>query len=401
MIYLDSAATSPLLPVVKEKMFKVLEELSLTRASNASALYSSGVRSKELIESARRSVAKLLNARPSEILFTSGGSESNNTVIHTFAEKTLAVSAVEHPSILRPAEAYARSLSKIPVDQTGKIDLEFLKNLLNSPEPPALVSVMTANNELGVLEPITEVVKNAKRGLDLRNSPQKPPKVHTDATQAVGKIPLDVKALDVDYLTFSAHKIGGPLGVGVLYVKSGSPLKPLILGGEQENSRRAGTYNLPGIVGLGAAADYCLKNKTWETYETTIRPLRNFLAKELLKKVPSARLNTDLKNSLPNLLNLSFPAAEGESIQLYLDLSGIQVSTGSACASGSLEPSHVLMAIHHDPESAHNSIRFSLNLETTKSDLEKVIETLPPIIKKLQGISTIKTNQNQTTNQES
>ena len=387
MIYLDSAATSPLLPCVKDAMLEILDQQTRAELANASSLYSSGVKAKNLIEEAREKVARLLDAKPREILFTSGGSESNNTVIKTFENKNLAVSAIEHPSILRPAETYAKTLIKIPVDKKGIIDLNFLKNLLENPEnstkKPNLISVMLANNELGVLEPITEVRNLLKRG-------NKMTKIHTDATQAFGKIPVSPKTLGVDYLTFSAHKIGGPLGVGVLYIKSGVPLKPLILGGEQESSRRAGTYNLAGIVGLGVACDYLYEHQTWNLYEEKIRPLRDSLAKNLLEKIPTAKLNTDLKNSLPNLLNLSFPAAEGESIQLYLDLAGIQVSTGSACASGSLEPSHVLMAIHHDPESAHNSIRFSLSLETTEADIKAVVETLPPIVEKLQHISTIK-----------
>ena len=387
MIYLDSAATSPLLPCVKDAMLEILDQQTRAELANASSLYSSGVKAKNLIEEAREKVARLLDAKPREILFTSGGSESNNTVIKTFENKNLAVSAIEHPSILRPAETYAKTLIKIPVDKKGIIDLNFLKNLLENPEnstkKPNLISVMLANNELGVLEPITEVRNLLKRG-------NKMTKIHTDATQAFGKIPVSPKTLGVDYLTFSAHKIGGPLGVGVLYIKSGVPLKPLILGGEQESSRRAGTYNLAGIVGLGVACDYLYRHQTWNLYEEKIRPLRDSLAKNLLEKIPTAKLNTDLKNSLPNLLNLSFPAAEGESIQLYLDLAGIQVSTGSACASGSLEPSHVLMAIHHDPESAHNSIRFSLSLETTEADVKAVVETLPPIVEKLQQISTIK-----------
>ena len=387
MIYLDSAATSPLLPCVKDAMLEILDQQTRAELANASSLYSSGVKAKNLIEEAREKVARLLDAKPREILFTSGGSESNNTVIKTFENKNLAVSAIEHPSILRPAETYAKTLIKIPVDKKGIIDLNFLKNLLENPEnstkKPNLISVMLANNELGVLEPITEVRNLLKRG-------NKMTKIHTDATQAFGKIPVSPKTLGVDYLTFSAHKIGGPLGVGVLYIKSGVPLKPLILGGEQESSRRAGTYNLAGIVGLGVACDYLYEHQTWNLYEEKIRPLRDSLAKNLLEKIPTAKLNTDLKNSLPNLLNLSFPAAEGESIHLYLDLAGIQVSTGSACASGSLEPSHVLMAIHHDPESAHNSIRFSLSLETTEADIKAVVETLPPIVEKLQQISTIK-----------
>ena len=387
MIYLDSAATSPLLPCVKDAMLEIFDQEVRAELGNASSLYSAGVKAKNLIEEAREKVARLLDVKPREILFTSGGSESNNTVIKTFENKNIAASAIEHPSVLRPAEAYAKTLVKIPVDEKGIIDLSFLKNLLENPEnsakKPNLISVMLANNELGILEPITEVRNLLERG-------DKMTKIHTDATQAFGKILVSPKALGVDYLTFSAHKIGGPLGVGVLYIKSGSPFKPLILGGEQESSRRAGTYNLAGIVGLGVACDYLYRHQTWNLYEEKIRPLRDSLAKKLLEKIPTAKLNTDLKNSLPNLLNLSFPAAEGESIQLYLDLAGIQVSTGSACASGSLEPSHVLMAIHHDPESAHNSIRFSLSLETTEADIKAVVETLPPIVEKLQQISTIK-----------
>ena len=387
MIYLDSAATSPLLPCVKDAMLEIFDQEVRAELGNASSLYSAGVKAKNLIEEAREKVARLLDVKPREILFTSGGSESNNTVIKTFENKNIAASAIEHPSVLRPAEAYAKTLVKIPVDEKGIIDLSFLKNLLENPEnsakKPNLISVMLANNELGILEPITEVRNLLERG-------DKMTKIHTDATQAFGKILVSPKALGVDYLTFSAHKIGGPLGVGVLYIKSGSPFKPLILGGEQEPSRRAGTYNLAGIVGLGVACDYLYRHQTWNLYEEKIRPLRDSLAKKLLEKIPTAKLNTDLKNSLPNLLNLSFPAAEGESIQLYLDLAGIQVSTGSACASGSLEPSHVLMAIHHDPESAHNSIRFSLSLETTEADVKAVVETLPPIVEKLQQISTIK-----------
>ena len=392
MIYLDSAATAPLLPCVKNAVSEILEKLARAEVGNASSLYSSGVYAKELIETAREKVARFIDASPSEIIFTSGGSESNNTVLKTFENKSVAVSAIEHPSVLRPAEAYAKNLTLLPVDKTGRLDLNFLENFLEkTPAFPNLISVMLANNELGVLEPITEVKKKLQRVLKLRKNPrEKCPKFHSDLTQAVGKLPLSVKQLDLDYASFSAHKIGGPLGVGVLYIKSGSPYKPLLLGGEQENSRRAGTYNLPGIVGLGVACDYCFENRTWEIYEKKVKPLRDSLAKSLLEKIPTARLNTDLENSVPNILNLSFPAAEGESIQLYLDLNGVQVSTGSACASGSLEPSHVLMAIHHDPESAHNSIRFSLSLETSPADLEKVIATLPKIVYNLQQISTIK-----------
>ena len=215
--------------------------------------------------------------------------------------------------------------------------------------------------------------------------------VHSDLTQALGKIPLDVKALGVDYATFSAHKIGGPVGVGALYVRKGVPFKPLIIGGNQENKRRGGTYNTLGIIGFGAAVEYVLREKTWEKYGIKVRNLRDRLAERILAEIPGSSLNTDLAPgaSLPNILNVSFRAAEGESIQLYLDAEGIVVSTGSACAAGDTKPSHVLMAKTGDAEVAHSSIRFSFGLENTEKDVDRVMEVLPGIIDRLQQISTI------------
>ena len=214
---------------------------------------------------------------------------------------------------------------------------------------------------------------------------------HSDLTQALGKIPLDVKALGVDYATFSAHKIGGPVGVGALYVRKGVPFKPLIIGGNQENKRRGGTYNTLGIIGFGAAVEYVLREKTWEKYGTKVRNLRDRLAERILTEIPRSSLNTDLAPgaSLPNILNVSFRAAEGESIQLYLDAEGIVVSTGSACAAGDTKPSHVLMAKTGDAEVAHSSIRFSFGIENTEGDVDRVMEVLPGIIDRLQQISTI------------
>ncbi len=324
--------------------------------ANASALHTPGHLSMNKIEEARELLAKLINADPSEIIFTSGASESNNTVIRTFEGHKILTSPLEHHSIIEAAR------------------------VLGGDEKPALYSYMLANNEIGEFLPIADVAKKAHKEGGF---------VHSDLTQVLGKLPIDVKALDLDYATFSAHKIGGPIGVGALYVKNGVPFKPLILGGNQEKKRRGTTYNTVGIIGFGAALKYLLDHKTWEIYDTRIRALRDELAKRILKEIPGSSLNTDLKNSLPNILNASFEAAEGESIQLYLDAEGIVVSTGSACASGDIKPSHVLMAKTGDAEVAHSSIRFSFGLDNTKEDIAKVMAVLPGTIDRLQKISTI------------
>ena len=346
MVYLDYAATCPILPVAKQAMIDAYDRFF----ANASALHTPGHLALEAIEQARASLAQLINADPSEIIFTSGSTEANNTVIHTFADQPIYVSPYEHHSLLEAKRVLSRGISQA-----------------------TLASTMLANNELG----------------DIFDLPSGAQYLHSDLTQCLGKIPIDVKALGLDYATFSAHKIGGPLGVGALYVRNGAPFKPLVIGGNQENKRRGGTYNTPAIVGFGAACDYCLKNKTWELYATKIEPLRDRLAHEILTKIPGSSLNTGLDHSLPNILNVSFCAAEGESIQLYLDAAGVVVSTGSACASGDIKPSHVLMAKTHDAEIAHSSIRFSLGLDTTAADIDYAISVLPDIIKKLQGISTL------------
>jgi cysteine desulfurase len=216
--------------------------------------------------------------------------------------------------------------------------------------------------------------------------------VHSDLTQVLGKIPIDVHKLGLDYATFSAHKIGGPIGVGALYIREGVPFTPLIVGGNQEKKRRGGTYNTVGIIGFGAALKKLKDERSWEIYDTKVRKLRDLLAKRILAEVPGSSLNTDIAHgkSLPNILNASFEAAEGESIQLYLDAEGVIVSTGSACASGDIKPSHVLMAKTGDAEVAHSSIRFSFGLESSEADVEKVMAVLPGIIERLQKISTVK-----------
>lgn len=371
MVYLDYAATCPILPVAKQAMLDAYDRFF----ANASALHTPGHLALEAIEQARASLAKLVNADPSEIIFTSGSTEANNTVIHTFADQPIYVSPYEHHSLLEAAKRLGvRSFEGNPQLRRGLSEEPRNDGRDERPEKDfALASRMLANNELG----------------DIFDLPSGAQYLHSDLTQCLGKIPIDVKALGLDYATFSAHKIGGPFGVGALYVRNGAPFKPLVIGGNQENKRRGGTYNTPAIVGFGAACDYCLKNKTWELYATKIEPLRDRLAHEILTKIPGSSLNTDLDHSLPNILNVSFRAAEGESIQLYLDAAGVVVSTGSACASGDIKPSHVLMAKTHDAEIAHSSIRFSLGLDTTAADIDYTMSVLPDIIKKLQGISTL------------
>ncbi len=372
-VYLDNAATEKMLPCVKQAMLDAMD----AELGNAAALHYEGWNAKKLIEEARVRVARLINAESEEIIFTSGGTEANNTVMEIFRGKRIVTSSVEHPSVLEAARARAGELVVLPVDQWGRVDTVDIEKEAKIAD---LVSVMLANNELGTIEPIKEYVKCCKKYNTY---------VHTDATQAVGKIKVDVKELGVDYLSFSAHKIGGPIGAGVLYVKNGVPYRNLMYGGKQEEGRRAGTSNILGIVGLGAAARWC-----WEEWScrkwAEVTKLKNELKRRILAEVPYSSCNSPDEGCLPGILNMSFQAAEGESIQLYLDAEGICVSTGSACAAGDIKPSHVMMAARHDAEVAHSSIRLSLGLDTTKEDIERVMAVLPGIIRKLQGMSTIK-----------
>lgn len=369
IVYLDHAATSPMLDVVQKAMLDTMERC----LGNASSLHSSGHLAHEIVEEARRHVARLIHAHPEEIIFTSGGSEANNTVMETFCGQKVAVSSIEHPSVIEAARAKASLIETLPVGREGRVDPDDITSGFD------LVSVMLANNELGTIEPIPEIVKCCKNYNTF---------VHSDATQALGKIKIDVQDLGVDYLTLSAHKIGGPIGIGALYVRKGAPYTSLIKGGHQENGRRAGTTNTLAIAGFGAAAQWCWDNWSCRKW-TEVARLRDELKRRILSEVPYSSCNSPSGYCLPNILNMSFRAAEGESIQLYLDAAGIQVGTGSACATGDLEPSHVIMATQHDAEVAHSSIRFSLGLETTQSDIERVMSVLPDIIKKLQGMSTI------------
>jgi Cysteine sulfinate desulfinase/cysteine desulfurase and related enzymes len=351
---------------------------------NASSMYTSGRLARRKIENARKLVGELIGASASEILFTSGGSEANNMVLRSIQKTTgrdarVIVSSIEHPSVLNTAEdmgLQGADVIYLPVDKSGKIKMKSLECALE--KGAALISVMLANNETGTIQDIKEVVRLAK---------QAGVSVHTDAVQAIGKIPIDVEHLGADYLTISAHKIYGPKGVGALFVRGGAKISPLILGGHQEGGLRAGTYNCLGITGFGQAAEAAVKNIAEYGHKT--RDLRDRLKNGIMQNVPKSILNGHELDSLPNTLNMSFPGAEGESILLALDHEGIEVSTGSACASDDLAPSHVLMAMGKDPELAHGSIRFSLGYDNTEDEIDYVIKVLPPIVAKLRAMSTV------------
>ncbi len=389
-VYLDYNATTPLRSEVKARLIEGLEVYA-----NASSMHEAGRRARDRVERARASVAALIGARdPLSIYFTSGGSESNNTVFQTMYEnardpgrgprRKIITSAIEHPCVLNSAAHLRDSgfpVVYLGVDSEGRLDLEALKAELD-PESPGgptlLVSVMAANNEIGSLQDMKEIVRLSKAAGAL---------VHTDAVQAAGKVPIDVEDWGVDYLTLSCHKLYGPKGIGALYVRKGAPIQPLIRGGHQELGVRAGTYNNLGIIGFGLAAELALAELG--EYQARVGALRERLRAGIMARLPLVHVNGHPVHNLPNTLNLSFPGAEGEAILLSLDLEGIEVSTGSACASGSLEPSHVLMATGVGPELAHGSIRFSLGRDTSEADIDYVLEKLPPIITRLRRMSTL------------
>lgn len=385
-VYIDYNATTPLRDEVKAA---IIEDLSVY--GNASSLHTSGQAAKSKVEEARKSIGGLLGVSPQEIIFTSGGSESNNMVFETMraiadpsktqgsGKNEIITSAVEHPCVLNSAkrlEGLGFKVHFIPVDEYGKINIDEYKSRLS--ERTILVSIMFANNETGTIQDIALISRLAKEAGAW---------MHTDAVQAVGKIPVNAVGLGVDCLTLSCHKIYGPKGVGALYVKNGAPIMPFIHGGHQENGKRAGTYNNTGIFGFGIAA--ALAARDLDEYAAKTSSLRDRLRDGLLEKIPHIKINGSQNEALPNTLNVSFPGAEGEAILLSMDIAGIEASTGSACASGSLEPSHVLMAMGLGPELAHGSIRFSLGWGTSACDIEYILKTLPPIISKLRAMSTV------------
>ncbi len=382
-IYMDYNATTPLRAEVQERMVEALGIYA-----NASSMHEAGRRARTEIEKARASVAALIGAAdPSTVYFTSGGSESNNTVFTTMYDlgrrsperRKIITTAIEHPCVMNSAAYLAGEgfpVVYLPVDGFGRVDMDAYRKELTA--DTLLVSVMAANNEIGTIEDVKTIAAMAKAAGAW---------VHTDATQAAGKIPVSVEEWGVDYLTLSCHKIYGPKGIGALYIRKGAPITPLVRGGHQENGVRAGTYNNLGILGFGKAAELALADLP--QFSARLRSLRAMLRDGLVAEIPHVKVNGHPEEVLPNTLNISFPGAEGESILLSLDLEGIQVSTGSACASGSLEPSHVLLATGVGPELAHGSIRFSLGKYTTEEEVRYVIEKLPPIIARLRRMSTV------------
>ena len=379
VVYMDNNATTRVAPEVLDAMMPFLTEMW----GNPSSMHTFGGQVEPYIDRAREQVAKMINASdPSEIIFTSCGTESDNMAIHGSVDAFgghphMVTTRVEHSAILgicRYLESRGRRLTELSVDSEGRLDLDELRDSLT--EKTAIVSIMWANNETGVtfpIEEITPIVKNA--GILF----------HTDAVQIPGKMPIDVQKVPVDMLSLSGHKLHAPKGVGVLYIRKGTKVNPLLLGGHQEFGKRAGTENVPYIVGLGKACELAMEHLDEEA--TRVRALRDRLEKGILATCPDARINGDPKHRLPNTTNISFEFVEGESILLLLDALGIAASSGSACTSGSLEPSHVMRAMGVPFTAAHGSIRYSLSRYNTEEEIDYVIEHMPPIIERLREIS--------------
>jgi cysteine desulfurase len=377
-IYFDNNATSK----VAEEVFEEIQPLFCKLYGNPSSMHTFGGQIGRRIAQARENVAALLGCEPSEVVFTSGGTESDNTAIKgTLAAQPdkhkIITSRVEHPAVLticRELENQGYTVIELGVDKYGRLDLEQLDEEID--DDTALVTIMYANNETGVIFPIDEISRmTAEKGVVF----------HTDAVQAVGKIPLKISESNIDLLSLSGHKLHGPKGVGVLYVRKGTRLAPYMLGGHQEAGRRAGTENVPGIVGLGKACELAAKNIKEENNK--VKSLRDKLEAAILEKCPDARLNGDEGNRLPNTANISFEYIEGEAILLMLDKYGICASSGSACTSGSLEPSHVLRAMGVPFTAAHGSIRFSLSRYNTEEEVDYTIEKMPLIVNRLRELS--------------
>ena len=377
-IYLDNNASTKIAPEVLEEMMPYLTKLY----GNPSSMHTFGGQLHRKIEEARVKVASLINANPEEIIFTSCGTESDNTAIMSAVEslprkKHIITTRVEHPAVMNFCQHLARKgyrVTYLPVNNQGQLDINVLLKAID--EDTAVVSIMFANNETGVIFPVSEILEILKeRGILF----------HTDAVQAVGKIPIDVKKLPVDLLTLSGHKIHTPKGIGALYVRKGTRFNPYIIGGHQEKGRRAGTENVASIIALGKAAEIAVKNLDKEII--FLSGLRNKLENALLECCPNASVNGDRNNRLPNTANMSFEYVEGEAILLRLNEFGICASSGSACSSGSLEPSHVLRAMGIPYTAVHGSIRFSLSRYNTEKEIDKVIAIMPGIIKELRQMS--------------
>jgi cysteine desulfurase len=377
IVYLDNNATTRVAPEVVEQMRPFFSD----QYGNPSSMHTFGGNVRAAIEMAREKAASFIGASPDEIVFTSCGTESNNTALRPLIEdksvSRLITTSVEHPAVLNVGKCLAEKgheVTFLPVDIPGRLDLPRYEKALA--KKPDLVSIMWANNETGVVFDIPKLSKMAHESGAL---------FHTDAVQAAGKLAIDVSKTEIDMLSISGHKLHAPKGVGILYVRKGTPKRPFLLGGHQENGWRAGTENVPYIVGLGAACELAEKNLLREY--ALVKRLRDRLENTLKVSVPDVVVNGEGAERLPNTLNISFKFIEGESILYMLDMEGICASSGSACSSGSLDPSHVLKAMGLSFEAIHGSIRFSFSIYNTDADVDHVLEKLPPIVRRLREIS--------------
>jgi cysteine desulfurase len=379
-IYLDHNATTPPSDAVVSRMATTLRE----EFGNPSSVHHFGQRAKAVLDEARSAVAELIGADPGDVVFTGGGTEGDNLAIRGAAEaleptgrKHLIASAIEHEAVLNTLKALARrgwKTTLLPVDESGIVSPDALRAAIT--DDTALVSVMHANNEIGTVQPIAVLSAIARERRAL---------FHTDAVQSAGKIPIDVKALGIDLLSISAHKFYGPKGVGALWIRRGVRLQTPLTGGKQERSRRAGTENVAGIAGMGVAAREAIAKM--ESEATRLAALRDHLEDGVLRAVTGTALNGVRSPRVPNTTNISFDRTEAESLLIALDLEGIAVSTGSACSSGTLEPSHVLKAMGFPPHRTQNSLRFSLGAANTEADIDRVIAVLPGVVKKLRSLT--------------
>ncbi len=378
-IYFDYAATSP----VRNEVLEEINPYFSTFFGNPSSIYRLGQEAKSAIETARETVARVLGGRTDEIFFTSCGSESDNWALRGVAEACrqkgnhIITTKIEHHAVLHTAQYLERhgfSVTYLDVDETGLISLEALEKAI-TPQT-ILISVMAANNEIGTVQPLKEIGAIARRYGVL---------FHTDAVQAVGHVPLDVEEMQIDLLSLSGHKLGAPKGIGALYIRKGTPIVPFLLGGGQEKKQRAGTENVASIVALAKAM--ALAAEEMEREGKRLTALREKLIQGLLERIPHTKVNGHRTKRLPGNCNLSFSFVEGESLLMLLDAAGIAASSGSACTSGSLDPSHVLLAIGLPHELAHGSVRFSLGLGTTEEEVEQVLEVLPDIVARLREMS--------------
>lgn len=378
-IYFDNAATTKLDDEVLKEMLPYLKD----NYGNPSSIYKLGREARKAIEDSREKIAKVLNCKANEIYFTAGGSESDNTAIKGIAKANkkrgnhIITSKIEHPAVLETCKQLEKEgfeITYISVDEKGIVDLEELKKSIKP--TTILITIMFANNEIGTIQPIEEIGKIAK-GNNIY--------FHTDSVQAVGSIKIDVQKLNIDSLSLSGHKFYGSKGVGALYVKTGVPFEKFISGGHQERNKRAGTENVAGIVGIGKAIELAYENL--DEYNKKIKELRDYYVKQVEEKIPYIKINGDMEKRLPGNSNISFRFIEGEGLLLNLDLKGICASSGSACTSGSLEPSHVLLAIGLPHEIAHGSLRVSIGKYNTKEEIDYLIENLMEIVTRLREMS--------------